>query len=172
MARNIEIKARVPDLATFRAKAASLASGPKQIINQTDAFFVVSRGRLKVRAFSDGSGELISYERADQQGPKESVYTRVACEDARAISHALSTVLSVRGIVEKEREVFLVGRTRVHLDRVENLGCFVELEVVLAPGEPTEQGHREAHNLLRSLQIPEQALVAEAYIDLLEKAAV
>jgi adenylate cyclase class IV len=90
MARNIEIKARVPDLATFRAKAASLASGPKQIINQTDTFFVVSRGRLKVRAFSDGSGELISYERADQQGPKESVYTRVACEDARAISHALS----------------------------------------------------------------------------------
>ena len=54
----------------------------------------------------------------------------MACEDARAVSHALSTVLSVRGIVEKEREIFLVGRTRAHLDRVENLGCFVELEVV------------------------------------------
>lgn len=169
MARNVEIKARVPDFATLRAKAASLASGSKQIINQTDTFFVVSRGRLKVRAFSDGSGELIAYERADQRDPKESVYTRVACEDARALSQALSSVLSVRGIVAKEREVFLVGRTRVHLDRVENLGCFVELEVVLAPGEPAEQGHREAHDLLRSLEIPERALVAEAYIDLMEK---
>jgi predicted adenylyl cyclase CyaB len=172
MARNIEIKARVPGLATFRAKAASLASSPKQIINQTDTFFVVSRGRLKVRAFSDGSGELISYERADQQGPKESVYTRVTCDDAQALTWALSRVLSVRGIVAKEREVFLVGRTRVHLDQVENLGCFVELEVVLEPGEPAEEGRCEAHHLLRSLQIPEQALVAEAYIDLLEKAAV
>ena len=133
---------------------------------------MVSRGRLKVRAFSDGSGELISYDRADQQGPKESVYTRVACEDARALSQALGGVLSVRGIVAKEREVFLVGRTRVHLDQVENLGCFVELEVVLAPGEPADQGYLEAHNLLRLLQIPERALVAEAYIDLLEKAAV
>ena len=85
---------------------------------------------------------------------------------------ALSSVLSVRGIVAKRREVFLIGRTRVHLDRVENLGCFVELEVVLAPGEPVYEGHREAHNLLRSLEVPERALVAGAYIDLLEKAAV
>jgi len=172
MARNIEIKARIPDLATIRAKAAALASGPMEIIDQIDTFFVVSQGRLKVRAFSDGSGELISYERTNQQGPKESVYTRVACEDARMLSQALSSVLFVRGIVAKRREVLLIGRTRVHLDRVEDLGCFVELEVVLAAGESVEQGHREAHELLRSLEIPERALVAEAYIDLLEKAAV
>jgi len=127
---------------------------------------------LRVRAFSDGSGELISYERANQQGPKESVYTRVGCEDARVLSQALSNVLFVRGIVAKRREVFLTGRTRVHLDRVEELGCLVELEVVFAPWESVEQGHREAQDLLRSLEIPQRALVAEAYIDLLEKAAV
>ena len=66
----------------------------------------------------------------------------------------------------------MIGRTRVHLDRVENLGCFVELEVVLAPEEPVDEGYREAHNLRRSLEVPERALVAGAYIDLLEKAAV
>ena len=170
MARNVEIKARIPDLTTIRANAAALASGPMEIIDQTDTFFVVPQGRLKVRAFSDGSGELISYERANEQGPRESVYTRVACEDARVLLQALSSVLSVRGIVAKRREVFLIGRTRVHLDRVEDLGCFVELEVVLAPGEPVDHGHREAQNLLRSLEIPERALVAGAYIDLLEKA--
>jgi predicted adenylyl cyclase CyaB len=80
--------------------------------------------------------------------------------------------MSVRGTVTKRREVFLIGRTRVHLDRVEDLGCFVELEVVLAPGEPVDEGHREVHNLLCALEVPERAPVAGAYIDLLEKAAV
>lgn len=172
MASNIEIKARIPDMATIRVKTAAFASGPMEMIDQTDTFFVVPRGRLKVRAFSDGSGELISYERANQQGPKKSVYTRVACDDAQGLSQALSSALFVRGIVAKRREVFLIGRTRIHLDRVEDLGCFVELEVVLASGESVEQGHREARDLLRSLEIPERALVAEAYIDLLEKSAV
>ena len=172
MARNVEIKARIADLATIRANAAGLASGPMEIIDQTDTFFVVPQRRLKVRAFSDGSGELISYERANEQGPKESVYTRVACEDARALLEALSSVMSVRATVAKRREVFLIGRTRVHLDRVEDLGCFVELEVVFTPGEPVDEGHREVHNLRRALGVPKRALVAGAYIDLLEKAAV
>ena len=166
MGRNVEIKARVPDLATIRAHVATLGSGPGHLIEQTDTFFVVSQGRLKVRAFPDGSGELIAYERADQHGPKESVYTRVLCHDARALSQALISVLVVRGVVTKQREVFLVGRTRVHLDRVERLGCFVELEVVLAQEEDVEQGHREAQALLQSLEIPSRDLVAEAYIDL------
>jgi adenylate cyclase class IV len=168
LASNVEIKARVQDLAGIRAKVVALAPAPGEIVDQTDTFFVVPQGRLKVRAFSDGSGELISYQRSDQPGPKESVYTRVLCQDAPAVVVALSRVLAVRGDVTKRREVFLVGRTRVHLDQVERLGCFVELEVVLSPGERVEDGHREAQALLRSLDIPSAALVAEAYIDLLE----
>jgi predicted adenylyl cyclase CyaB len=169
MATNVEIKARIPDLRATRAKASSLATCSAEIIDQTDTFFVVSTGRLKVRSFSDGSGELISYYRPNQHGPKESNYTRAKCEDATALVQALSAVLTVRGTVVKRREVFLVGRTRVHLDFVENLGAFVELEVVLSPGESAEDGHREAHELLSALEIPSAALVAEAYIDLLEQ---
>ena len=168
MARNVEIKARIADLDPIRTRVASLASGASQTTEQTDTFFVVSKGRLKVRAFADGSGELIAYERSNQPGPKESVYKRVTCQDARVLAQALGRVLPVRGTVSKHREVFLIGRTRVHLDSVRNLGSFVELEVVLAPDEPVEAGHREARNLLASLAIPEQALVADAYIDLLE----
>lgn len=172
MARNIEIKARVPDLDMIRSRVASLASGPCETLEQTDTFFSVPRGRLKVREFSDGSGELISYERSNQLGPKESVYSRFACQDARALALTLSGVLPVRGIVVKRREVFLIGRTRVHLDQVENLGFFVEFEVVLGTGEPSEHGDREAHQLLGRLQIPPSSLIAGAYIDLLEKTAV
>ncbi len=171
MASNVEIKARVQDLAGIRANVAALASGAGEIINQTDTFFVVPQGRLKVRAFPDGSGELISYQRSDTPGPKESVYTRVSCQDAPALVGALSRVLVVRGVVTKRREVFLVGRTRVHLDQVERLGCFVELEVVLSQGERVEAGRREAQTLLQSLEIPSAALVAEAYVDLLEATA-
>jgi adenylate cyclase class IV len=170
MARNIEIKARVGDLGAMRAAVATRASRTGEILQQTDTFFAVPAGRLKVREFADGSGELIAYERPDQPGPKESSYSRVACPSAGALTHTLSRVLPTRGRVVKLREVFLIGRTRVHLDRVEGLGGFIELEVVLATGEAAEDGDREAHGLLEALGIAQAALVAEAYIDLLETA--
>jgi predicted adenylyl cyclase CyaB len=169
MSRNIEIKARVDDLGAVRIRASALASGAPQIIDQLDTFFTVARGRLKVRAFGDGSGELIAYERSNERGPKQSTYTRAECRDAAALCEALARVLAVRGVVSKRREVFLAGRTRIHLDLVEKLGSFVELEVVLADGESPEAGRREAHELLESLSISERDLVPDAYIDLLER---
>jgi predicted adenylyl cyclase CyaB len=171
MPRNIEIKARVTDPAVVRTAALSLASSPGVLIEQTDTFFVVSKGRLKIRAFADGSGELIAYDRPDDTGPKQSVYTRVACDDAAELARALASVLTVRGHVRKRRELFIVGRTRVHLDDVERLGAFVELEVVLQEDEPAEGGRREAEALMDALGIPPSALVSGAYIDLLERSA-
>jgi len=171
MARNVEIKAQVSGLDAIRARAASLALNPAEILQQTDTFFVVSRGRLKVREFSDGTGELISYERPDDRDPKESVYERYPCRNARALVQTLGKALPVRGTVVKRREVFLVGRTRIHLDQVQSLGAFVELEVVLSDGEPAEHGKHVARDLFRKLDIPETGLLAQAYIDLLEASA-
>jgi adenylate cyclase class IV len=168
-ARNVEIKARIADLDATRAVAAALTSIPSEILHQTDTFLAVPHGRLKVREFSDGSGELIAYERSDQPGPKESVYTRVPCESAKGLVEALVRVLPLRGVVIKRRELFFIGRTRVHLDRVDLLGAFLELEVVLRDGEAVEHGEREADALLDALKVPRSALVAEAYVDLLER---
>jgi len=167
MARNVEIKARVPDLAAIRAKALALALHPSETVHQKDTFFETPQGRLKVREFPDGSGELIAYERADHTGPKVSTYERMSCSDARALVRTLTAVLQTRGTVVKRREVVLVGRTRVHLDEVDNLGSFVELEIVMAADEPVEDGVREARELLRALEIPLDALVSGAYVDLL-----
>ena len=166
MARNIEIKARVPDLDAVRTRAARLASRPVERLDHVDTFFVVPDGRLKVREFAGGSGELIAYQRPDQPGPKASDYVRCPCPSARALVEALSHVLPVRGVVRKRRDVFLVGRTRVHLDEVDGLGRFVELEVVLEDGEPAETGEQIAHDLLAALEVPRAALVAGSYIDL------
>jgi predicted adenylyl cyclase CyaB len=79
----------------------------------------------------------------------------------------LATALTTRGIVTKERHVYLAGRTRIHLDRVDGLGDFVELEVVLAQDDDEEDGHAEAHAMFASLGVPESDLVAVAYVDLL-----
>jgi adenylate cyclase class IV len=168
VARNIEIKARIPALEAIRTKALSLASSPGEVLHQTDTFFTVPKGRLKVREFPGGSGELIAYRRPNHPGPKESVYSRCVCQSAKMLADTLSDVLPVRGAVAKRRELFLVGSTRIHLDEVEGLGAFVELEVVLSDGESVERGERVARELLRDLEIPESSLISEAYIDLLE----
>jgi len=175
-ARNVEIKARVADPAALRARVAALAAvtggGPvPTIIGQRDTFFSVARGRLKLRRFDDGAGELIFYERDDTRGPKTSAYSIASCPDAAAMEAVLDRALGVRGIVEKRRELFMAGRTRIHLDNVRGLGHFLELEVVLADGESAADGEREAADLLDKLGVDGAALVAPAYIDLLEARA-
>jgi predicted adenylyl cyclase CyaB len=80
----------------------------------------------------------------------------------------LSAGLGVRGVVRKRRLVYVVGNTRIHLDEVEGLGSFLELEVVLSPGESLEAGVATATELVRKLGIQESDLIQTAYIDLLE----
>ena len=170
-ARNVEIKARVADPVALRARVAARATAPPRTLAQTDTFFAVARGRLKLRRFDDGTGELIFYERDDSPGPKTSTYSKAACPDASALEGVLSRALGVRGIVDKRRELFMIGRTRIHLDDVRGLGHFMEIEVVLADGEPVAGGEREARALLADLDVPAAALLAPAYVDLLEKSA-
>ena len=171
MARNIEIKARVADMDALAARAAAIADSGPVDIPQDDTFFRCDNGRLKLRTYADGSGELIFYRRADQGGPKESFYVLAPTAAPDALREALTLANGQAGRVVKHRTVFLVGRTRVHLDRVEGLGDFMELEVVLAEDEPPEAGVHEAHELMARLQIPADCLVEGAYHDLLRQRA-
>jgi predicted adenylyl cyclase CyaB len=171
MARNIEIKARIDDLRDIQIRAAALADqGPIEIA-QDDTFFRCAEGRLKLRAFSNQTGELIFYRRADQAGPKESFYVRSPTQSPDSLRHALTLAYGLAGRVVKQRTIFLVGRTRIHLDRVQGLGDFLELEVVLSDGESAKVGQREAEGLLIQLRIAPEQLVATAYVDLLSAAS-
>ncbi|MBN3722894.1 class IV adenylate cyclase [Burkholderia sp. Ac-20379] len=168
MARNIEIKARVSDFDALRDKAASLATEAPLFYRQQDFFYDVPRGRLKLRRFDDNTPpELIFYQRDDRDGPKVSYYTRSPVTNPEAMHALLATALTTRGIVSKERHVYLVGRTRIHLDRVDGLGDFIELEVLLAEDDEEAGGEAEAHELFAKLGVPAEALVAVAYVDLL-----
>jgi predicted adenylyl cyclase CyaB len=167
MAKNIEIKARIASVEALIPKAAAIAdTGPVEII-QDDTFFRCESGRLKLRAFSKEEGELIFYRRADQQGPKESFYLRSPTSAPGTLRDSLSLAYGETGRVRKHRTLFLVGKTRIHLDKVEGLGHFLELEVVLAEGEPTKVGVREAHDLMTKLGVEPSQLFEGAYVDLL-----
>lgn len=167
MARNIEIKARVADIGALAARVAALATEGPTVIQQDDTFFHCAAGRLKLRAFSPTEGELIFYRRADQVGPKESFYVLSPTQSPHTLREALTLAHGQVGRVIKERTLFLVGRTRVHLDAVQGLGSFLELEVVLADGETPDSGVREAHDLMARLGIEPSHLVDVAYVDLL-----
>jgi len=167
MARNIEIKARVWDLARLATKVATIADQRPTEILQDDTFFKCDSGRLKLRSFSNGTGELIFYRRANQQGPKESFYIRSPTSAPDNLRESLALACGAVGRVRKHRTLYLIGRTRVHLDQVEGLGKFLELEVVLGDGERADAGVREAQRLLEVLGVDGSQLVDRAYVDLL-----
>ena len=169
MARNVEIKARInpDDFGDLRMLAASIATDGPIELNQTDTFFTSTTGRLKLREFPDGSAELIFYERPDCEGPKTSCYVRSDCPSPETMKKALGGALGVLGVVEKNREVFFVEQTRVHLDRVNGLGTFLELEVVLGPDDSEESGQQIASEILKRLNVADSQLVACAYFDLI-----
>jgi len=165
--RNVEIKARASDFAVQRSRAGQLTNSPPEIITQEDTFFGTRRGRLKLRSFGDGRGELIYYERKDKDGPAESRYMILPTREEPALRAALSKALGVSGTVRKEREVYRVEGTRIHFDNVHGLGEFIELEAVLGPGESLDHGQARVAQLLAALGISEEDLVDRAYIDLL-----
>ena len=170
MARNIEIKARVADMVAIAQKAQAIAVDAPVAIRQDDTFFHCQQGRLKLRTFEDGTGKLVFYQRADAQGPKESFYHLTTTHEPQALRETLALAYGQSGRVTKQRTLFMAGRTRIHLDRVDGLGDFVELEVVLAEGDTVDGGVAEAHAVMAQLGIQASQLVEGAYLDLLAAA--
>ncbi len=166
MPRNVEIKARVRDLAGIEDRARAFATeGPVDLV-QDDTFFACANGRLKLRQFADGHGELIHYLRADDVGPKTSDYLIAAIAAPDALRETLSRAFGAVGRVRKARRLYMADRTRIHLDQVETLGSFVELEVVLREGETVESGEAIARHIMALLDIAEAQLVEGAYVEM------
>lgn len=170
MATNIEIKATIKDFATVKQLVEKLSDTPCEAIRQEDTFFHTPNGRLKlrIRDSATDSGLLIYYNREDRSGPKPSNYFISETSDPVSLKTILSSALGIRGVVRKQRLLYRVGNTRVHLDEVEGLGSFLELEVELSPGHSPEQGEATAIKLMTKLGVEQSDLLEGAYIDLLE----
>ena len=169
MPANIEIKARVRDFNEIKTRAEKLSNTPVEIIPQEDIFFNVPQGRLKLRVLAPDRGQLIYYTRPDQEGPKRSDYHIAHTAVPENLKHVLELAYGIRGVVKKTRYLYLVGQTRVHLDDVEGLGHFMELEVVMRDGQGDAEGQEIAEGLMTSLGVERSDLLDGAYMDLLEK---
>ncbi len=165
MARNIEIKARIASVDALLPVAQALAGAAPQLIEQDDCFFAVPHGRLKLRRFADGSGELIHYHRPDHAEARASDYVRVPAPEPDLLAQALSRANGQLGRVRKRRWLLLVGQTRVHVDRVDGLGDFMELEVVLRDGQPDAEGVAIAEDLMLRLGLAAAERISGSYLD-------
>jgi predicted adenylyl cyclase CyaB len=168
LARNIEIKARVRDVEKQMLLAERLADEEIQHLYQEDTYFLVSKGRLKLRVFGDGSGELIQYDKDYSIAPTESCYLRLPVDCPSALKSALTRSLGVRAVVRKKRIVYHVGQTRIHFDEIEDLGTFIELEYVLGAGDQPDHGASVVTALMQELEIDSTDLIKSAYVGLVE----
>ncbi|MCK4701421.1 MAG: class IV adenylate cyclase [Bacteroidales bacterium] len=166
MAVNIEIKARASDFNRQKMIAETLSKLPGERIWQEDIFFKVSKGRLKLRIFDSGSGELIYYLRADSNGPKVSQYQISKINDPDNLRNVLASSLGIRGIIKKQRILYKVGQTRIHLDQVEDLGNFIELEFVMQDNISKHKAIQTIKKLMEKLEIQDNLLINTAYIDM------
>lgn len=167
MASNIEIKAVLRNRAAAERVAARLSRAAPKIFSQEDVFFKCDGARLKLRILAPDQGELIRYERADLAEARRSSYLIARTADPTILLDILTATLSRTGVVRKLRTLYLVGQTRIHIDQVEGLGEFLELEVVLEPGQTDMEGGKIAAALLAEFGIEKEQIVAEAYVDLL-----
>ncbi len=172
MPRNIEVKARISNVQELLPRALHIAGGVAERIEQDDTFFVVPHGRLKLRQFEDGSAELIHYQRADSAAAKASDYVRTPVPDGTALREALARGCGVLGRVQKTRLLVLVSQhgfhTRIHLDQVQGLGDYMELEVVLVDGQTDADGAAHAESLMQQLGLHDAPRESGAYLDLLK----
>jgi len=170
MANNIEVKARVRDMEALRQRTEALSEAPCQVIPQEDTFFYTPQGRLKLRQLAPDHAQLVYYLREDSHGPKHSEYHIIETDEPEQLKGILAAAYGVRGVVRKVRYLYLVGQTRVHLDEVEGLGQFMELEVVMRPEQSDAEGEQIAQDLMDRLGVRPEDLIDVAYMDLLEKA--
>lgn len=169
MAKNVEIKARAYHFNAQQQLAAALSDSAVETLLQQDIFFNTADGHLKLRIFDEHNGQLIYYQRGHDAGPNISDYDISETSSPHSLKAVLQRAYGIQAQVNKQRDLYLSGRTRIHFDRVEGLGHFIELEVVLNKGESLQDGEQEAQQLMHALNIEQEDLIDVAYVDLLIK---
>lgn len=173
--KNIELKARLPDLVAARNTALRLATENLGVERQVDTYFFCRNGRLKLREIERGGthakSELVAYTRPDESHAKASRYHIVPVREPTLLKGALAASLGVRAVVDKVREIFLWYNVRIHLDRVRDLGTFLEFEAVLGTSVDEESGHAQVSELRSLFGIQLGDLVAVSYGDMIAEDA-
>ena len=165
---NIELKAADPDPAASERACRALGARDAGLLVQRDTYFGVARGRLKLREdLERGDGELIFYLRAQEVGLRSSSYWRAPAGDPDALRELLGGAHGVIGVVTKRRRLFLHRNVRIHLDDVEGVGTFVELESVLATAGRESAAEAETlAEVVAALGLAGRETIAGGYLEL------
>lgn len=169
--RNVELKARDPRPEATLSAALGHGAQDHGVLEQRDTYFAARAGRLKLREQRDGGGAstavLIAYERPDAAAARTSAYRLVPVPDPAALTEALAAALGVTVVVAKRRRLLLWDGVRIHLDDVEGLGTWVELEAVAPPESDLAAEHAKVAQLRAVLGMADERVVAEGYAALL-----
>ncbi|MBI5370558.1 MAG: class IV adenylate cyclase [Sphingobacteriales bacterium] len=165
---NVEIKARCKSGDHVRAYLLAQGAGFTGTDLQTDTYFNVPNGRLKLRE-GNIENNLIFYERPDQAGPKQSAFQLVKVEDAAGLKKALASANGIKVVVRKKREIYYIGNVKFHIDEIPELGSFVEIEAgnKTAGQLGAEQLKEQCDFYLSALEITGNDLVEVSYSDML-----
>jgi len=163
MHRNLELKAKYPNIKRAESIARDIAGTAGEILNQTDTYFRVPRGRLKLREIHGVTTELIWYDRDEEGEERISHYERVTLDNAKGFASILTQSLEMDVKVEKQRTVYLWNDCRIHIDLVDRLGPFVEFEV-MDNRQNDERGR--LNHLIEKFGITELDIINCSYADL------
>lgn len=173
--KNLEIKVHCDDALFAAVRQRAVVLGEVSLLKQRDTYFAVPTGRLKLREIESGTdrwAELIGYSRPDSEAARYSTYhlTQIALGQVENLTESLSETIGVRVVVSKVREVVLCRRTRIHIDQVENLGYYIELETVMGAGDSESDAEAELAEIMSLIGIDGLPAIGGSYSDLLETA--
>jgi adenylate cyclase, class 2 len=163
--RNIELKATDSDPYVSLEVCRTLGAEDRGVIVQRDTYFEVARGGLKLREEQPGRPHLIQFERASEPQQRESRYRIIEVSDGPALCAALAAAIGIRGVVAKRRHLLLWQSVRIHLDEVERLGTFIELEAVAPVDSDLAHEHGLVAELRDALGITDERLIAFGYVE-------
>ena len=165
MPRNLEIKARYENLSQVKKIAEKIGARHITVLHQIDTYFVVPKGRLKLREIEGEPAELIYYEREESANHRNSDFQIYKCDDSAILKDLLTNCFGARASVEKKRTLYIYNDTRVHLDEVVGLGTFIEFEVPVK--DSPEDAEKTLEFLLVSFGIKNPDFIKCSYIDMM-----
>ncbi|MBN1998885.1 class IV adenylate cyclase [candidate division KSB1 bacterium] len=167
--KNLELKAKYGDPEQAHSKAVQLTNVKKEMY-QTDIYFRVPQGKLKLRLCENCPDQLIAYERPAQYDSKMSDYT-IFSTTSDGLSKVLAKCLPIEITIRKQRVVYLWKNVRIHLDDVAGLGFFIEFEAVLSENEKNGpvQSEKRIQFLKKHFEISQRDLIDCGYYELLKE---
>jgi adenylate cyclase class 2 len=167
--KNIELKSVCTRLHLARGKCKQIKAEYKGILKQTDTYFNVKPGRLKLRNVNGRKFELIYYSRTGKGSEMESDYEIIKLNDDKEIKNIIKSAIGIKGIVKKKRELYVFENVRIHLDTMSKLGTFIEFEIVCSSPKDLKDAPRKMNYLKKIFEIKQKDLISKSYIDLILK---